>query len=51
MREGANMPDDNARSDPDITLAEEHDPADAAVISDGLRAYYVEQAGYYDFRR
>ena len=25
-------------------------PADAAVISDGLRAYYVDQAGYYDFR-
>jgi hypothetical protein len=46
----ANMPNDNGESDPNITVAEEYDPADAAVISDGLRAYYVERAGYYDFR-
>ena len=26
------------------------DPADVAVITNGLRAYYVNQAGYYDFR-
>ena len=25
-------------------------PADVAVITDGLRAYYVNQAGHYDFR-
>ena len=44
------MPNDHARADPDITVAEELDPADVAVITDGLRAYYVNQAGYYDFR-
>jgi GNAT superfamily N-acetyltransferase len=44
------MPNDNAKADLNITVAEEYDPADAAVISDGLRAYYVDQAGYYDFR-
>src|SRR5437879_13780415 len=47
---GANMPNDDARADPDITVAEELDPADVAVITDGLRAYYVNQVGYYDFR-
>jgi len=25
-------------------------PADVAVITDGLRAYYVNEAGHYDFR-
>ena len=44
------MPDDAAEADPDITVTDESDPADAAVISDGLRAYYVDQTGYYDFR-
>src|SRR6266567_3291919 len=44
------MPNDDARADPDITVAEELDPADVAVITYGLRAYYVNQAGYYDFR-
>src|SRR5260370_5093471 len=33
-----------------IIVAEELDPADVAVITDGLCAYYVDQAGYYDFR-
>jgi GNAT superfamily N-acetyltransferase len=41
---------DDANADFDIAAADELDPVDAAVISDGLRAYYVEQAGYYDFR-
>jgi GNAT superfamily N-acetyltransferase len=44
------MPIDDAKADAHLTVTDEFDPADAAVISDGLRAYYVEQAGYYDFR-
>ena len=30
-------------------MTDELAAADTAVISDGLRAYYVSQAGYYDF--
>ena len=41
---------DDANADLDIAAVDELDPVDAAVISDGLRAYYVDQAGYYDFR-
>ena len=41
---------DDANADLDIAAVDELDPVDAAMISDGLRAYYVEQAGYYDFR-
>src|SRR5437868_12334949 len=44
------MPNDNVTADLDILVTDELDAADAAVISDGLRAYYVSQAGYYDFR-
>src|SRR5262245_10493268 len=44
------MLNENGKVDPNITVAEEYDPAEAAVISDGLRAYYIDQAGYYDFR-
>ena len=44
------MPNDHGKADPNITVAEELDPADVAVITDGLRAYYVNQAGHYDFR-
>jgi hypothetical protein len=44
------MPNDNAKADADIVVTDDLDAADAAVISDGLRAYYVSQAGYYDFR-
>jgi GNAT superfamily N-acetyltransferase len=44
------MANDNPRADADISVTDELDGADAAVISDGLRAYYVSQAGYYDFR-
>ena len=34
----------------DISVTDELDPADAAMISDGLRAYNLSQTGYYDFR-
>ena len=43
------MPNDHGKA-PNIIVAEELDPADVAVITDGLRAYYVNQAGHYDFR-
>src|SRR5437763_11911333 len=44
------MPDE-AQAGPDITVADDElDPAEVAVITDGLRAYYVDQAGHYDFR-
>src|SRR4029077_7787829 len=46
----ANMPNDDAKADPDITVTDELDPADVAVITDGLRAYDLSQTGYYDFR-
>jgi GNAT superfamily N-acetyltransferase len=41
---------EDTNADLEIAAVDELDPADAAVISDGLRAYYVDQAGYYDFR-
>src|SRR5215469_2724893 len=44
------MPNDNTKADVDISVTDELDAADAAVISDGLRAHYVSQAAYYDFR-
>jgi len=44
------MPNDDAKADPDIALTDELDPADFAVITDGLRAYDLSQTGYYDFR-
>jgi len=44
------VPNDNAKADVDISVADELDAADAAVVSDGLRTHYVSQAGYYDFR-
>src|SRR5580693_8427151 len=45
------MPNDNAKADVDIDISvtDGLDAADAAVISDGLRAHYLSQAGYYDF--
>ena len=43
------MPNDHGKA-PNIIVAEELDPADVAVITDGLRAYYVNQAGHYDSR-
>ena len=44
------MANDDAKADVDISVADELDAADAAVVSDGLRTHYVSQAGYYDFR-
>jgi hypothetical protein len=45
------MPNDDAKADPDvISVADELDPADVAVITDGLRGYDLSQTGYYDFR-
>src|SRR5215468_6454687 len=44
------MPNGNTKPDVDISVTNELDAADAAVISDGLRAHYVSEAGYYDFR-
>src|SRR5215472_8399282 len=44
------MLNDDPKADVDISVTDELAAADAAVISDGLRAYYVSQAGYYDFR-
>ena len=44
------MPNDDAKAHPDISVNDELDPADVAVITDGLRAYDLSQTGYYDFR-
>ena len=45
-----NMSNDDAKADPEITVTDELDPADVAVITDGLRAYNLSQTGYQDFR-
>jgi GNAT superfamily N-acetyltransferase len=45
------MRNGNAKADPDITVTDELDPADVAVITDGLGAYDFSQIGYRDFRR
>jgi GNAT superfamily N-acetyltransferase len=50
MNDEANMPNDSTKADVDISVTDKADAADAALISDGLRAYYVSQAKYYDFR-
>jgi GNAT superfamily N-acetyltransferase len=50
LNEEANVPNDNPKADLDISVTDELAAADTAIISDGLRAYYVSQAGYYDFR-
>jgi hypothetical protein len=44
------MPNDDAKAGPHIAVTDELDPADIAVITDGLRAYDLSQTGYYDFR-
>jgi GNAT superfamily N-acetyltransferase len=46
----ADMPNGAAKADPDITVTDELDPIDAAVINDGLRAHNISEAGYLDFR-
>ena len=45
------MRNGNAKADPAITVTDELDPADVAVITDGLGAYDFSQIGYRDFRR
>src|SRR5499427_406836 len=50
LNEEANVPNNNSKADVEISVTDELDAADAPVISDGLRAHYVSQAGYYDFR-
>ena len=45
------MPNDDAKADQDITVTDELDPADVAVITEGLGAYDFSQIGYRDFRR
>jgi len=42
---------DEAKADLDITVTDEFDPADVAVIVDGLGAYDFSRIGYRDFRR
>ena len=44
------MANDEAKVDPDITVTDEPDSADIAVITEGLRAHDLSQAGYSDFR-
>jgi len=39
VRSEANMPNDDAKAAPDIIVTDELDPADVAVITDGLGAY------------
>ena len=39
-----------ARTEPVLTLTDTLDPADVAVITDGLGAYNESQTGYRDFR-
>jgi len=50
VRWEANFPNIDPKANPDIAVTDELDSADAEVISDGLRAYYLSQTGYYDFR-
>jgi GNAT superfamily N-acetyltransferase len=44
------MANEDAKPDPEISVADELQPADFTVITDGLRAYDLSQAGYSDFR-
>jgi|SRR6516165_1285129 GNAT superfamily N-acetyltransferase len=44
------MTNDDAKLEPGITVVDEPDPAEVAVITDGLVAYDLSQTGYYDFR-
>ena len=45
-----NIANDDAELEPDITVIDEPDPADVAVITDGLIAYDISQTGYNYFR-
>ena len=44
------MPDRDTKADPEITVTDELDPADTAVITDGLRTHNSSEAGYLDYR-
>ena len=44
------MPIAKVGDEVEIFVPDELDAAEVAVVTDGLLAYYVEQAGYYDFR-
>jgi GNAT superfamily N-acetyltransferase len=44
------MPNSDVAAELDLSVTDELDPADSAVISDGLRADNVSEAGYLDFR-
>jgi GNAT superfamily N-acetyltransferase len=44
------MSNDDAREAPDITVTDELDPTDVAVINNGLRAWDFSQTGYDDLR-
>jgi hypothetical protein len=50
VRWEANLLNEDLRADPDIAVTDELDSADVAVITDGLRAYDLNQTGYHDFR-
>jgi GNAT superfamily N-acetyltransferase len=45
------MANDDTRANPVIAVTDDLDPADLAVITDGLSAYDFSQIGYRDFRR
>ncbi len=44
------MTNKDAQSEPDMSVIDEPEPADLAVVSDGLIGYDRSRAGYYDFR-
>ena len=49
-RSEANVPNGDAAAGPDIIVTDELDPADTAVITDGLRTHDISEAGYLDYR-
>ena len=49
LRWEANMRNDDLTANPDIAVSDALDSADAAVITDRLRAYDLNQTGYHDF--
>ena len=44
------MPNDNAKADPEIIVADDPAVVDIAVITEGLRAYDLSQIGSCDYR-
>ena len=45
VRWEANLLNGDLRADPDISVTDDPDSADAAVITDGLRAYDLTRTG------